>query len=60
MLGYKIKIDLNPISDEMVNLVIQQASGIFGIEDSLASEFFIKRGVLENHAYKTDGGGLRS
>ena len=55
----KIKIDLNPISDEMVNLVIQQASGIFGIEDSLASEFFIKRGVLENHAYKTEGGGLR-
>ena len=55
----KIKIGLEPITDEMFTLVTQQAANLFGISEALAAEFFIKKGILENHAYKTEGGGIR-
>lgn len=55
----KIKIGLEPITDEMFTLVTQQAANLFGISEELAAEFFIKKGILENHAYKTEGGGIR-
>lgn len=55
----KIKIGLEPITDEMFTLVTQQAANVFGISEALAAEFFIKKGILENHAYKTEGGGIR-
>lgn len=55
----KIKIGLEPITDEMFILVTQQAANLFGISEALAAEFFIKKGILENHAYKTEGGGIR-
>jgi len=55
----KIKIGLEPIADEMFTLVTQQAANLFGISEALAAEFFIKKGILENHAYKTEGGGIR-
>jgi len=55
----KIKIGLEPITDEMFTLVTQQAENLFGISEALAAEFFIKKGILENHAYKTEGGGIR-
>ena len=55
----KIKIGLEPITDEIFTLVTQQAANLFGISEALAAEFFIKKGILENHAYKTEGGGIR-
>lgn len=55
----KIKIGLEPIADEIFTLVKQQAASLFGISEALAAEFFIKKGILENHAYKTEGGGIR-
>jgi HD superfamily phosphohydrolase len=55
----KIKIGLEPIGADMLNLVRQQAASMFGISEESAEEFFIKRGILENHAYKTEGGGIR-
>lgn len=55
----KIKIGLEPITYEMFTLVTQQAANVFGISEALAAEFFIKKGILENHAYKTEGGGIR-
>jgi len=55
----KIKIGLEPIADEIFTLVKQQAASLFGISKALAAEFFIKKGILENHAYKTEGGGIR-
>lgn len=55
----KIKIGLEPIGTDMLNLVKQQAASLFGISEESAEEFFIKRGILENHAYKTEGGGIR-
>ena len=55
----KIKIGLEPITDEIFTLVTQQAANVFGISEALAAEFFIKKGILENHAYKTEGGGIR-
>lgn len=55
----KIKIGLEPIGSDMLNLVRQQAASMFGISEESAEEFFIKRGILENHAYKTEGGGIR-
>ncbi len=55
----KIKIGLEPIGTDMLNLVKQQAASMFGISEESAEEFFIKRGILENHAYKTEGGGIR-
>jgi uncharacterized protein len=55
----KIKIGLEPIGTDMLNLVRQQAASMFGISEESAEEFFIKRGILENHAYKTEGGGIR-
>lgn len=55
----KIKIGLEPIGSDMLNLVKQQAASMFGISEESAEEFFIKRGILENHAYKTEGGGIR-
>ncbi len=55
----KIKIGLEPIGTDMLNLVQQQAASMFGISEESAEEFFIKRGILENHAYKTEGGGIR-
>jgi HD superfamily phosphohydrolase len=55
----KIKIGLEPIGSDMLNLVRQQAASMFDISEESAEEFFIKRGILENHAYKTEGGGIR-
>ena len=55
----KIKIGLEPIGIDMLNLVRQQAASMFDISEESAEEFFIKRGILENHAYKTEGGGIR-
>ena len=55
----KIRIELNPISDAMFSLVTEQAAGIFGVSEQDASNYFVKRSVLENHAYKTEGGGIR-
>ena len=33
---------------------------VLSLPDTISNEiFFIKKGILENHAYKTEGGGIR-
>ena len=54
----KIRVQLEPVSEAIVNIHRAQATSMFGVEEDLLHHF-VKTGELENNAYRTDGGGIR-
>lgn len=54
----KIKVALEPVGEAVEQIHKAQASSIFGVGDNLVHHF-VKTGVLENNAYRSDGGGIR-
>lgn len=55
----KIKIELKPISDEFKRISIAQSQSVFDLSEDDAKLYFVKTGELRNHAYMTEGGGLK-
>ncbi len=55
----KVAISLTPVSEVSITQAILAAEQKFGLSTQEIKSFFVKTGVLENHAYKTEGGGIR-
>jgi hypothetical protein len=55
----KVTISLNPVDVESIERAVGSAQQKFGLTTDQINAFFVKTGVLENHAYKTEGGGIR-
>lgn len=54
----KILISNVPFSESDVNQHRDAAKSRFGLKDAALLDYFIRTGALENHAYKTEGGGI--
>jgi len=55
----KIKVQLEPISDGLRQLMRTQAASVFGVSDERVLDYFVHVGVLKNDAYISEGGGIR-
>lgn len=55
----KVSISLTPVTEASITQAILAAEQKFGLSTNDIKSFFVKTGVLENHAYKTEGGGIR-
>ncbi len=55
----KVMISNKDISEIKVAEAAQKASDIFEVSEMDALRYFVKTGELENHAYKSEGGGIR-
>ena len=55
----KIKVQLEPISDGLRQLMRTQAASVFGVSDERVMDYFVHVGVLKNDAYISEGGGIR-
>ncbi len=55
----KIKVQLEPISDGLRQLMRTQAASVFGVSDERVLDYFVYVGVLKNDAYISEGGGIR-
>jgi HD superfamily phosphohydrolase len=55
----KIKVQLEPVSEGLRQLMRTQAAAVFGVNDERILDYFVHVGVLKNDAYKSDGGGIR-
>ncbi len=55
----KIKVQLEPISDGLRQLMRTQAASVFGVSDERVLDYFVHVGMLKNDAYISEGGGIR-
>lgn len=55
----KVYISNMETSANLVAEATEKAMQKFSVSESDALNYFVKTGVLENHAYKTEGGGIR-
>lgn len=55
----KIKVQLEPVSEGLRQLMRAQAASIFGVSEERVLDYFVYVGILKNDAYKSDGGGIR-
>jgi HD superfamily phosphohydrolase len=55
----KIKVQLEPVSEGLRQLMRAQAASVFGVSDERVLDYFVHVGVLKNDAYISEGGGIR-
>jgi len=55
----RVKISKDEFSDADIFEASASASNRLGFSHEIISTFFVKTGILENHAYKSEGGGIR-
>ena len=55
----KVFISNMETSPNLVAEATEKAMQKFNVSESEALNYFVKTGILENHAYKTEGGGIR-
>jgi hypothetical protein len=55
----KVFISNMETSPNLVAEATEKAMQKFNVSETEALNYFVKTGILENHAYKTEGGGIR-
>jgi HD superfamily phosphohydrolase len=55
----RVKISPDEFSQSDIFEACEAAAQALGFSHEVISTFFVKSGVLENHAYKSEGGGIR-
>ncbi len=55
----KVLISATEFSESMIAEATDKAAETFSFSQADLMQYFVKSGVLENHAYKSEGGGIR-